>query len=112
MMAEQLRVSALDTVDESDDPLVATNTTRIIHLAVAHARSELGLLTYSAANVLVVSDTIRKFLRGHGLRPSHISMHFNTAVKVYFLRSTYDQELELMSNSRMYKKYLRTNRSA
>ena len=104
------RFNALDVIDEDDTPVDGKDVTRLVRIAVAHARVELGLLSNTPANVMVVSDVIRKFMKNHGLRPTHISAHFPTAVRVYFLRSSMDDELHNMCRSAAYQKYARTSR--
>jgi len=107
--AEWWRQTVLDYEENDPDaPLETGNRSQITIRAVAHARTELGLLGDSLANRLVVSDVVRKFMKNHGMRPTHISAMFQLAVEVYFLRSTGDEELRLMRNSRGYQKYRRT----
>jgi len=107
--AEWWRVATLDVDDDEDTtPLPQAGRLRVVRAAVSHARTELGLLGDTAANRMVVSSIVRKFMKEHGMRPSHISSQFQLAVDMYFLRSTGDEELRLIRNSRGYQKYRRT----
>lgn len=106
---EWWRVTTLDYEDDDDQtPLPQAGRQRIVRAAVAYARAELGLLGDTGANRMVVSNVIRKFMKEHGMRPSHISHSFMLAVDMYFLRSTGDEELRLMRRSAGYQKYRRT----
>jgi hypothetical protein len=104
-----MRVDGLDAIDIDDDlPVEQSSPSRIIRLGLAHARTELGLLNDTAANRMVVSDCVRKYMKNVGMRPTHISMQFPTVVELYFLRSSRDEELRLMRRSAGYQRYRRT----
>lgn len=95
--------------DEFPDVAVIDRTTgtRIARMAVAHARTELGLLSPSAANRKVVSDVVRKYMKNHNMRPSHISKYFMIAVELYFFASKEDKALERMRKTTYASKWLR-----
>jgi hypothetical protein len=108
---ERLRTETLDFVeceDEDHTPLDKSHSGRIIRLAVAHMRTELGLLNDTTANRMVASEVVRKYMKNHGMRPSHISYQFPTAVEAYFLRSSRDEQLRMMRQSAAYRRYQRT----
>lgn len=81
--------------------------TRIARMAVAHARTELGLLTPSGANRKVVSDVVRKYMKNRNMRPSHISKYFMTAVELYFFASEDDKSLERVRKTKYASEWLR-----
>ncbi len=113
-VVERLRVQSLDLVEEEDEesvPLNKSDPNRITRMAVAHMRTELGLLNDTQANRMVASEVVRKYMKNHGMRPSHIAHQFPTAVEVYFLRSSRDEELRMMRRSAGYRKYQRTGGS-
>lgn len=98
-IAKQFRSEYLDQVEDDDSFGVVVSSTRIARLAVAHARTELGLLTDNPANRLVVSDVVRRYLKERGLRPTHISQHFPVCVEVYFMRSSHDEFVRKVRDS-------------
>jgi hypothetical protein len=104
----------LDQYSDAEDPgqLPNLGQSAIVRLAVAHLRTELGCLTDSSANRMVVSDVVRRFMKNHGMRPTHISYYFAICVDVYSLQSTADEQLTLIRKSAAYRKLRRTGGTA
>ncbi len=108
LLARRLHLSAYSEIaDDEPDPGPTTRTPAIIRHCIAHLRTELGLLSHSPANVKVVSDVARRYLKDRGLRPSHISRLFPEAVEMYFLASPEDRELLGARNSRYARAWRR-----
>jgi len=104
-----------DAFTMEDDDAVDPKTIgkqRITRLAVAHARTQLGLLSDTEANRRVVSETVRKFMREHGMRPTHISAWFSQAVEVYFLMSVDDRELSELRDTKFFRAWRRPGRKS
>nr|UUW21097.1 MAG: p33 protein [Sanya tombus-like virus 4] len=59
----------------------------IVAEAVAHCHAIVGALGDNKANRLVVSDVVRRFMREHGMRPTHILERYPMAVEAYFMAS-------------------------
>lgn len=85
------KTTHVDRDDEDDDCVVSTSgSSRITRITVDYVRCEVGLLSDTKANRIVVSELVRKFLKNRGVRPSHISRLFLTIVEAYFLMSPDD----------------------
>jgi len=104
------RTTLLDQYPDDDEDVAAnavSNQPRFIRMTIAHMRTELGLLADNAANRMVASKVARDYMKNHGVRPSHISQQFPLAVQFYFIRSSQDELLVRVGQSRGYKKYQR-----
>jgi len=98
--ADRMRNDYLE-VDEMDDGISPNDSgIRIVRLTVAHLRAELGLLTDNTANRLVVSHAARRFMKEHGLRPTHVAKYFTFAIEAYMMRSVSDEWLDNVRESR------------
>lgn len=99
--ADWMRTQYLDTPPDHEDweEGIGGSVAHIVRLTVAHLRTEHGLLSDSAANRLVISHATRRYMKEHGLRPSHISTHFPIAVEVYMMRSSADEQLDKIRES-------------
>jgi len=93
--------------DDEPDPGPGVARCKIIRHCIAHLRTELGLLSHTPANIKVVSDMSRKYLKERGLRPTHISRLFPEATELYFLASPEDRELQAARNSRYARTWRR-----
>lgn len=54
------------------------------------AKGEFGLLERSEANRLMVRKFVRDYMREHGVRPTHIGMHVDLVVAMFFIPSHID----------------------
>jgi len=105
--AQRLREGHLDEMEDDDSINGIVSNTKVVRLAVAHMRTELGLLSDTPANRLVASDVARRFLKERGLRPTHISQHFTVCVEVYFMRSSNDEWLRKVRESTYARQWRR-----
>jgi hypothetical protein len=69
---------------------------------------EMGCLVDNRANRMVVSDVVRRFMKNHGVRPSHIASQFPVAVEMYFLVSPVDIHMDQIRKSSFASKHRRT----
>jgi len=58
---------------------------RFIASAINEARIEFGLVTECEANRLMVRKFLRDKMKEHGVRPTHIALHLDTAVSLFFV---------------------------
>jgi len=91
--------------DDDEASLAGLRPSRITRIAVAFLRSELGGLTDTTANRIVVSDKLRKFMLDRNMRRSDISRVFPQVVEMYFIKSPEDISAMEMRRSAFARKY-------
>lgn len=67
---------------------------------VANIRADEGTPAMTEANRLVIGDIVRKFLKNHRVRPSHIAMHAPIIVAMLFIKSDADLEAQSLLSSK------------
>lgn len=70
---------------------------------VHELRAELGLLSHTKANALVVSNRARAIMKSRDMRTCDISLHHPTVVAIYFMKTEGDEFLEFTQASRYYR---------
>lgn len=109
---KELRYATVE-FDEPDDHFDGfSDATRITRIALSHLKTELGALTDTAANRMVVSDRCRKFLLERGLRPTHIARVYLLVVEMFFYKTQQEVDFERYRKTVYSRKWRRTGSSA
>lgn len=95
--------------DEKDIDFAQGSRSKIVRATICHLRTEIGLISDTKANRLIVSDRARAYMKTKGMRPTHISKFFQHAVDFYFLMTEDDRELMLVRKTREVARWRRGN---
>jgi len=91
--------------DASADAQVVGGTAAIVHRAAAHLKVKFGLLTNSAANRLLLSEEVRKWmLEEVRMRPSHVVKYYPLAVELALLPDECASRAIRVGGSRLAKR--------
>jgi len=63
---------------------------RCQRLAVEHVRATVGLVTENEANRKMVTKLVLDYIKGRGMRPSHISFYAPVAIELCFVPTEQD----------------------
>jgi hypothetical protein len=94
--------AAVDVLDDFVDVpvnVVRRKPARFIASAVNMAREEFGLVSKCEANRLMVRKFLRDKMRERKMRPTHIALHLDSAVALYFTPLERDIVNQLWENS-------------
>jgi hypothetical protein len=106
----RMQMVEFDEPDEHFDQF--SDATRITRIALGVLKAELGALTDTAANRMIVSDRCRKYLTEHGLRPSHIARVYLLIVEMFFYKTEQEVMFEKYRKTTYSRKWRRTGSSA
>jgi hypothetical protein len=94
--------AAIDVLDDFVDVpvnVVRRKPARFIASAINMAREEFGLVSKCEANRLMVRKFLRDKMRERKMRPTHIALHLDSAVTLYFTPLERDIANQLWENS-------------